>query len=95
MNLGKRQLDLLATVASPFFLLIVNDTVSRSLEKRGLVAPHFAKSKDGFFGVTPRGLRALADEMEAGHLEQFMDPKYERNAVRMYMDARPPKEKAS
>lgn len=88
LRLGRRQLELLAAMASPFSLLVAGDAVTRSLEKRGLVAPHFAKSKDGFFGVTPRGLRALADEMERGRLEQFIDQKYERSPARIYMSAR-------
>ncbi len=88
MRLGTRQIYLLAALASPFSLLIAGDAVSRSLQKRGLAAPHFVKNKDGFLGITPRGLRALADAMEAGRLEQFMDPKYEINPVRLYMDAR-------
>lgn len=83
MKLGKHQLCLLATMASPFSLLIVGDKISRSLVKRGLLAPHFAKS-DGFHGVTPSGLRAVAEAMERGDLEQFMDPKYRRDQARLY-----------
>lgn len=90
MRLGKHQLNLLATMASPFSALIVKDRVAVSLAKRGLLAPHFAGKKgvgsgpaatnrDSFFGITPAGLRALADAYEAGQLEQFLDPKFQRD----------------
>ena len=87
MKLGKHQLCLLATMASPFSLLIVGDRISRSLEKRGLLAPHFAKS-DGFHGVTPAGLRAVAEAMERGELDQFTDPKYLRDRARIYVSSK-------
>lgn len=85
MRLGKHQLCLLATMASPFNVLIVGDKVSRSLIKRGLFASHFAeKAKaEGFHGITPAGLRELADAMERGELEQFLDPSYRRDTARL------------
>ena len=99
MQLGKHQLCLLASMASPFSLLIVGDKISRSLEKRGLLAPHSLKTNDGFFGVTPTGLRELAGALERGELEQFTDPKFRRDRARLYIDAkaspnRDPTEKA-
>lgn len=91
MRLGKHQLCLLATTASPFNALIVKDGVAASLAKRALLAPHFAGKKgvdsgdDSFFGITPAGLRALADAYEAGQLEQFLDPKFQRDRTRLYI----------
>lgn len=85
MRLGKHQLCLLATMGSPFNLLIVADKVSRSLERRGLLAPHSLKKDGALFGITPTGLRALADALERGDLLQFIDPKFERDHARLYM----------
>ena len=85
MRLGKHQLCLLASMASPFSVLVVGDRVSRSLVKRGLMASHFAeKAKaEGFHGITPAGLRELADAMERGELEQFLDQSYRRDTARL------------
>ena len=68
-------------------LLVVDDRVASTLVSRGFLASHWARERvrPGLFGVTPDGLRALADAMERGELEQFMDPKYERDRVRLYM----------
>ena len=71
-------------MASPFQALVVGDKVSRSLVKHGLLAPHFA-DRDAFHGITPYGLRELADHMERGELNQFLDPKFERDRVRLYI----------
>lgn len=95
MRLGKHQLCLLATMASPFIALILKDRVAASLAKLGLLAPDFASGKgvgsgpsatgqDSFFGITPAGLRALADAYEAGRLERFLDPKFQRDRTRLY-----------
>jgi DNA-binding PadR family transcriptional regulator len=90
MRLGKNQLCLLATVASPFNLVIVSDPVVRGLSEKGLIAPHTLKQNgDGsFYGITPAGLRELADQFEAGNLEQFIDPRFERDRARIYISAR-------
>ena len=88
MKLGKHQLSLLATMASPFSSLIVTDRVAESLVKREFLSPHFASQRMGegsFFGITPMGLRALADAYEAGLLEQFLDPKFQRDRTRLYI----------
>lgn len=92
-RLGKHQLCLLATIASPFSMLVVSDKLSRSLVNRGFLEPRRPprkKDKDdgGFFGITPAGLRAVADAVERGELEQFYDPRFRRDRVRLYMDAR-------
>jgi len=92
--LGKHQLCLLATMASPFSLLVVGDRISRSLVRRGLLGQHFAKKDDAFIGITPAGLRALADEMEAGRLEPFLEPEFQRDQVRIYLNIRKTKDAA-
>lgn len=91
MKLGKHQLCLLATMASPFSALIVGDRVSEGLVRRGLLAPHFSgkkKGKDSFFGVTPKGLRVLATAYEGGALEQFIDEKFQRDRARLCFSTR-------
>ena len=73
--LGKHQLQRLMGLASPGSLLIVaGDELSKSLAARGLTAPKLKNKPDAWHGITPKGLRALADAMEAGQLEQFMRP---------------------
>jgi len=72
--LGKLQLERLLGLASPAMLLIVGDAISKSLVKRGLLKPRFRNSPDAFHGITPAGMRALADAYEAGKLKQFMKP---------------------
>jgi hypothetical protein len=69
VRLGPKQLQLLTSLGSPAMLLVVPDAISRSLEKRGLVADYH-----GMHRITPAGLRALADAFEAGRLEAFMRP---------------------
>lgn len=80
-RLGKQQMRLLITLASPGTLLVIADARSESLERLGLVKAHSpavpakppAKAiPAGMVGITPAGLRRLADEMEAGRLEQFI-----------------------
>ena len=55
MRLGKHQLCLLASMASPFNLLIVGDRISQSLVDRKFLAPHsHGAHKDGAFLASPR-----------------------------------------
>lgn len=70
--LGKLQLEFLMGLASPSFLMIVGNAVSKSLVKRGLLKPHFPDTPEAWHRITPLGMRALADAYEAGHLDQFM-----------------------
>lgn len=87
--LGKHQLCLLATMASPFSLLVVDDALGTSLVKRGYLAPHFHPTKTcGFLAITPTGLRALAVALEKGEIEQFYDSRYLRDRARIYIDAK-------
>lgn len=75
MKLGRNQLERLMGLASPGCLLVVGtDKVSRSLVKRGLIAPKDGNDRFAFLGITPNGMRVLADAFEAGELEQFMKP---------------------
>lgn len=70
MRLGSRQLDSLIGLARPTVSMIVPGAVEASLIKRGLLKAN--KSKRGGFSfarITPAGLRALADAMEAGRFE--------------------------
>ena len=71
-KLGKHQTRLLAGLGSPTLRLVVADKLSDSLERHGLLK---SDHQGGFVGITPAGLRRLADEMEAGRLAHLM-PKY-------------------
>lgn len=68
MRLGKRQIALLRQMSNPWLHLIVPDEVALSLERRGLLASK-AKTGDGFYSITPDGLRTVADLMDAGTIE--------------------------
>ncbi|HYD66113.1 hypothetical protein [Azospirillum sp.] len=67
-------MERLLGLASPSMLLVVGDAVSKSLVKRGLLKPRLRNRPDAWHGITPAGLRALADAYEAGKLKQFMQP---------------------
>lgn len=69
--LGKLQLERLAHMtALGRFLVVADDRVSKSLARRGLTKSH-GDRPDSFHHITPNGLRAVADAMEAGLLEKF------------------------
>lgn len=86
---GRHQLCLLASMGSPFSLLVVGDRLAASLVARGLLEPRNRKGlADGFLGVTPKGLRDLADALEAGQLEQFFAPEFTRDRPRIYITGR-------
>lgn len=68
-------------LASPGTLLVIADARSNALERHGLVrtnSPAVLATKTtkaipaGMVGITPAGLRRLADELEAGNLDQFL-----------------------
>jgi hypothetical protein len=84
VRLGKHQLRLLATMASPFVRLIVPDSVARSLEVKGLVEPTVEGS---FYAITPLGLRELADQLERGNLEVFLCKEFRQDRVRIFFKA--------
>ena len=70
--LGKLQRERLMGLASPSLLLVVGDAVSASLIKRGLLAPAVPDRPEAWHRITPAGLRALADEFQAGRLDHLM-----------------------
>lgn len=71
MRLGKHQLRLLRVLAGGCFQ-IVPDKVSRSLVAKGLAVEW---RDDSFVGITPNGLRALADAAESGAVDLAYSPK--------------------
>jgi hypothetical protein len=63
--LGDRQLDLLRKLCSLTRVLVTPDKVSASLVRRGLLR----ETRDGAaLCISPDGLRAIADAMEAGRV---------------------------
>lgn len=64
MRLGKHQLRMLMVMGSPTMRLITPNETSRALAKRGLITDR----DGGAFRITAAGLRALADEMDAGRI---------------------------
>lgn len=78
--LGHRQLKLLLQLSTPAMVLLTANDVARSLEARGLVAvtenTRVLRGKGGgAYRITPAGLRASADALEAGLYDQFIDMK--------------------
>jgi hypothetical protein len=76
VRLGRKQLGLLAGMAGVGSALVVPDKLSRSLCRRGLMEATGAAvslegepREPGMLVVTPAGLRAVADAMEAGQVE--------------------------
>lgn len=69
-RIGKEQLRLLVSLGSPTMMLVVGDKVSASLVRRGLLQDD---DKGGFCRITAAGLRALADEMEAGRVADALE----------------------
>lgn len=65
-RLGKKQIYLLKFMANVGCALVVPNDISRSLCKRGLMEATGGLAEDAFIVVTPNGLRALADAMDAG-----------------------------
>lgn len=68
MRLGPRQLELLRKVGTTR-LLVAPDARSRRLCELGLMRAH--GEDGGMVGITPAGLRALADAAEEGRIEIF------------------------
>lgn len=73
-RLGRKQIERLAGLARPFAWQIAGCSETRSLAKHGYLATHNGDD-DGFYGITPAGLRRLADELEAGRLAHMMPTK--------------------
>ncbi|MFA1674800.1 hypothetical protein ACDY97_19045 [Rhizobium mongolense] len=72
MKLGTRQLELLRTVGTTSALVVL-DNVSRRLCALGLMKT-MGKDGDSFACITPNGLRALADAVDAGRIKLFVMP---------------------
>jgi len=73
--MGTRQRELLSKLAGVSMALVVGDKLSRSLVQRGLLA---AEADGSWAHITPAGLRAVADEIEAGQVEMFSPDKLKR-----------------
>lgn len=73
--LGKHQLRLLACLSGITMTLVVPSKLSDSLVRRGLLEPRSKKGPKGkppgFIGITPAGLRVVADLMEAGQMAEY------------------------
>lgn len=70
-RLGKKQMLLLCGLGSPGMALVVPDKLSNGLVARGLLRDTHP-TKPGMQRITPAGLRQLADDLEAGRLDQFL-----------------------
>lgn len=70
MKIGHQQLQLLISLASPGRILVVGDRISKSLVKRGILADD---GKGDWCRITPCGMRLLADEMEAGRIDDALE----------------------
>jgi hypothetical protein len=66
-HLGLNQIDHLRANGAYGRFLIVPNKVTHSLVRRGLME-FCAEDRDSFAHITPSGLRALADEIEAGRI---------------------------
>lgn len=79
MKLGPKQLELLILASSVTSVLLSTDKVSASLVKRGLLRERDAGKA---CCIAPAGLRLLADEMEAGRVDDALE------AIRKQVEAR-------
>lgn len=71
MKLGKRQLEILLSVGCTS-AIIVPTPITKRLCEIGLMKSH---GPDGSFAsITPAGLRALADAVDAGSIQLFVMP---------------------
>lgn len=79
MKLGIHQLRILVVLGSPTMHLIVLDRIAKTLLGRGLLR----HSKTGGYVITAPGLRALAEAMDAGRVDEVMElMKHEADARR-------------
>lgn len=83
--LGSRQLAYLKALGHPSTYLVVGDAGARSLAKRGLLRA-FGKARkgrrDSFYGITPAGMRALADALEDGRIARALPGKTGKKGTR-------------
>lgn len=77
-RVGSRQIELLILLASPFTTLMTPDKGAEALARRGLLRQDHYVGEDGVrraggHCITPAGLRALADAMEAGRVPDAIE----------------------
>jgi hypothetical protein len=79
-RIGPDQLQTLIMLASPMCTMLTADRSSRALVKRGLLR----LERKGYEAsvITPAGLRALADEMEAGRVKLALETMKKETAER-------------
>jgi hypothetical protein len=70
LRIGKNQLQTLVMLGSPTMSLVVPGRECRALIQNGLLR---TSETGGFACITPKGLRALADEMEAGRVDGALE----------------------
>lgn len=68
-RLGKRQLDWLILLSSVDRIAFHQDAAARSLVRRGLL---LEDAPGGCITISAAGLRALADEMDAGRMQDAL-----------------------
>lgn len=73
MHLGDRQIEALTCVGNPTMTWLAGSTKTMlTLRDKGCVRPINPKEPDGCLVITPAGLRALADALEAGRIKQLL-----------------------
>lgn len=70
MRIGDRQLETLVMLGSPTMSLVVPGKECRSLIANGLLQ---TSDTGGFACITPKGLRALAEEMDRGRVASALE----------------------
>ena len=74
MRVGNKQLEWLIVLASPNCRRVSVDPMMASMIKRGLLRDYAPrKGRIGGIGITSAGLRRLADEMDAGRVDEAID----------------------
>ena len=83
IRLGKDQLRMLIVLASPTCLCLTPGRSEMGLVKRGLLRIDYGpKGNSAAVCITAAGLRALADHMEAGHVESAIEAMRREAAAR-------------
>lgn len=71
-RIGKNQLRLLITLASPTMMLMTGGKEAVAMASRGLLQERRQGNGVGY-SISSSGLRALADEMEAGRVDDAIE----------------------
>lgn len=69
-RVGKNQLQILIMLGSPATLLLAPDRLVRGMVSRGLLRE---RAPGKACCITPAGLRRLADEMQAGRVDDALE----------------------